>query len=152
MGDTTSIVSPPDWASCLQSERQALQSFVAVLEDEQRALLSGQTEMLIDLADSKTRLVEKLTRLAEQRQKFQPSPGTPPSGSDDNARQLLTVLHQIAARAKQINHTNGELIQIKLRHNQQALTVLHNAAQNAALYGPDGQPSLLVSGRTLGSV
>lgn len=58
----------------------------------------------------------------------------------------------LAKRAEQLNHTNGELIQMKLRNNQQSLTVLSNAVNKANLYGPDGQPSFSPgSGRTLGS-
>jgi flagella synthesis protein FlgN len=153
MGKPSSPATTTDWASCLRAEHDALQSFLEVLENEQRTLLSGQTETLIDLADQKTRLVEQLTRLAEQRRKLQPAPGVTPADQEDGAsRQLWTAIRQMAARAEQLNHTNGELIQIKLRHNQQALTVLHNAAQSATLYGPDGQASIPVAGRTLGSV
>jgi flagella synthesis protein FlgN len=62
------------------------------------------------------------------------------------ARQLATHVHRL-------NQTNGELIQIKLRYNQQALGVLYGAAQSAAgLYGADGQPNLPSGSRTLGSV
>lgn len=58
----------------------------------------------------------------------------------------------LAVRAQQLNHTNGELIQMKLRHNQQTLAVLSNAADKANLYGPDGQHSFSTgSGRSLGS-
>jgi flagellar biosynthesis/type III secretory pathway chaperone len=61
-------------------------------------------------------------------------------------------IRELAARAHHLNHTNGEVIQLKLRSNQQTLTALMGAAQNATgLYGRDGQPSLPVSGRTLGS-
>ncbi|MEI7844152.1 MAG: flagellar export chaperone FlgN [Gallionellaceae bacterium] len=59
---------------------------------------------------------------------------------------------RIGLRAHHLNHTNGEVIQLKLRSNQQALNALLGAAQNTtALYGRDGQPSLPISGRTLGS-
>jgi flagella synthesis protein FlgN len=54
---------------------------------------------------------------------------------------------------QRLNQTNGELIQIKLRYNQQALGVLYGAVQSAAgLYGADGQPNLPSGSRTLGSV
>ena len=153
MGGPSSLSTTADWASCLRAEHDALQSFLAVLENEQRTLLSGQTETLIDLADHKTRLVEQLTQLAEQRRKLQPAPGVAPAGKEDGgSRQLWTAIRQMASRAEQLNRTNGELIQIKLRHNQQALTVLHNAAQSATLYGPDGQTSIPTPGRKLGSI
>ena len=58
----------------------------------------------------------------------------------------------LAAHASQLNRFNGELIQVRLRYNQQALHALIGASQQAAgLYGPNGQPSLVGSGRALGS-
>ena len=140
---------PDDWETCLTAEHAALQSFVALLEEEQRTLLSDHPEALLDLADSKTRQVEHLTRLAEQRRKLRPT--TLPS-TGDRTLQLWADIRQMAGRAEQLNHTNGELIQIKLRHNQQALNVLHQASHSAGLYGPDGQQSLSLAARNLGRV
>jgi len=58
----------------------------------------------------------------------------------------------LAKHAQQINHTNGELIQMKMRNNQQSLAVLSNAVNKANLYGPDGQPRFSPgSGKSLGS-
>lgn len=63
--------------------------------------------------------------------------------------QDITALSQ---RAKQLNQINGELIQMKLRRNQQALTVLSNAVNKAGVYGRNGQPDFSPgSGRSLGS-
>ena len=62
-------------------------------------------------------------------------------------------IRELASHAQHMNRTNGELIQVKMRLNQQTLTMLHNAAQSVnGLYGPDGQPNLPVSGRILNSV
>lgn len=72
-----------------------------------------------------------------------------------NSPQGLAVWQEnlaLAERAQQLNHANGELIQMKLRRNQQLLTVLSNAVNKANLYGPDGQASFSPgSGRSLGS-
>ncbi|NDU91679.1 MAG: flagellar protein FlgN [Ferrovum sp.] len=142
----------PDWEAILSEEYQALQSFVTLLQTEQSTLLAGQTESLIALADNKTRMVETLTGLAGQRRKLQSaSPGTD-FEKNGRLRQIWHDIRQLAETAEQLNRTNGELIQVKLRHNQQALTVLHNAANCANLYGPDGQQNLSFSGRSLGSV
>ncbi len=62
-------------------------------------------------------------------------------------------IRQLATQAQNMNRTNGELIQVKMRYNQRTLTMLHNATHSAnGLYGPDGQPNLPVSGRILNSV
>ena len=140
---------PDNWEACLAAEHAALQSFVSLLEEEQRTLLSDHPEALLDLADSKNRQVEHLTRLAEQRRKLRPV--TLPS-TGDRTLQLWADIRQMAGRAEQLNRTNGELIQIKLRHNQQALNVLHQASHSASLYGPDGQQSLSLAARNLGRV
>ncbi len=127
--------------SRLHAERDALRAFVTLLETEQQALLDGQIEELLTLASSKTRAVHELNKLADTR-----------SVETEDRGQMWRDIQQLSAHAQQLNRTNGELIQSKLRHNQQALTVLHLAARSASgLYGPDGQTNLPTSGRTLGS-
>ncbi|MFH0933635.1 MAG: flagellar protein FlgN [Pseudomonadota bacterium] len=141
----------------LNDECAALRAFVVLLEDEQRTLLGTHPEELLPLAEAKTKLAEKVGALSTARRNFLP-PGTRDTVEwlKKNAPQGLPVwqeARQLAAKAHSINQTNGELIQIKLRYNQQALAALAGAAQNAAgLYGADGQTSLPSTPRTLGSV
>ncbi|CAG0123865.1 hypothetical protein RHDC2_00192 [Rhodocyclaceae bacterium] len=150
-----------DIASQLQAERDALHAFVTLLETEQQALIAGQAEQLLALADSKTRAVHALNNLASARKNTLLAHGANnDSGGVEawlqaHAPDSLPVWHDIqnlAAHTQQKNRSNGELIQARLKHNQQALTVLRNAVNSASgLYGPDGQPHLPTSGRTLGS-
>ena len=147
--------------SQLHSERTALQSFVTLLETEQQALVAGQAEQLMPLAESKTLAVHALNKLANARNSLLLASGATaePGGIETwlhtHASDSLPVWHDIqklATLSQQLNHSNGELIQTRLRSNQHALTVLHKAANNAgSLYGPDGQARLPTSGRTLGS-
>jgi flagellar biosynthesis/type III secretory pathway chaperone len=58
----------------------------------------------------------------------------------------------MAEKARALNQTNGKLIATRLASNQQALATLMAAANQAALYGPDGQARPLGGGRSLGSV
>jgi flagella synthesis protein FlgN len=150
-----------EFTASLHSERDTMRSFVSLLEAEQQALLDGQTDQLFSLADQKNQTVARLTQLGNARQQFQARYCNTGGSSLENwlqahaAQELPTwnEIRQLAARAQQLNHVNGEMIQIKLRHNQQALGVLHNAANNATtLYGRDGQPSLPGMGKKLGSV
>ncbi len=135
-----------EFTSRLHTERDALRAFVTLLETEQQALLNGQIEQLLTLAGDKTQAVHELNKLADAR-----NVGDRGQKTEDGG-QMWRDIQQLSAHARELNHTNGELIQSKLRHNQQALTVLHSAARSASgLYGPDGQPSLPTSGRTLGS-
>jgi flagella synthesis protein FlgN len=149
--------STTEFLSNLNDECTSLRAFVVLLEDEQRILLGQHTEELLPLAEAKIQLTNKIATLAEARQRYLPE------GSRDmvewlnrNAPQGLPTWHearQLAAHVQRLNQTNGELIQIKLRYNQQALGVLYGAAQSTAgLYGADGQPNLPSGSRTLGSV
>ena len=147
-------------ASHLHTERDALRAFVTLLETEQQALLDGQVEQLLTLADSKTQAAHELKKLGNilRNEMLAHGVGTESGGMETwlqtHAAGSLPVwrdIRQLSTHAQQQNHTNGELIKSKLRHNQQALTVLHIAARSASsLYGPDGQPNLPVSGHILG--
>lgn len=157
MTSTHTNVSTAEFLSNLNDECAALRAFVVLLGDEQRTLLGQHAEELLPLAEAKIQLADKVAALAEARRHHLPE------GTRDtvewlkrNAPQGLPVWHearQLAAQAQRLNQTNGELIQIKLRYNQQALGALYGATQNAAgLYGADGQTNLPSASRTLGSV
>jgi flagella synthesis protein FlgN len=146
-------------ASQLKVESDALRAFITLLEKEQQVLLSQDSEALLTLAEAKSQAALKLTEIANARrlqlnlqasnsdmtnwvQKFAPE-----------VRETWDEILELAAHAHHLNQTNGEVIQLKLRSNQKALTVLLGATQDAAgLYGRDGQPNLPISGRTLGNV
>lgn len=146
-----------EFLSNLNDECATLRAFVVLLEDEQRILLGQHIEELLPLAEAKIQLANKITALSAARQRHLPK-GNPdmPEWLKLNAPQVLPTwleARQLAAHVQRLNQTNGELIQIKLRYNQQALGVLFGAAQSAAgLYGADGQPNQPSASRTLGSV
>ena len=145
----------------LTAEHVALVNFVALLEREQSLLVENFTDQLLELSEKKSTAALDLNRLVQERramlqnviprldlEKIQAWLGVHcPNG--------LVVWQQtlaLAKRSHQLNQANGELIQMKLRHNQQSLAVLSNALNNANLYGPDGQPSFSPgSGRSLGN-
>lgn len=148
-----------DLASQLNDECEALRAFIVLLEKEQQALLQQDNDQLLALAEAKTQSANKLAAIAHARRTRM---GPPNANLDTSAwimqhapasRAAWDEVRELAARAHQLNQTNGEVIQLKLRSNQQALTALMGAAQNvASVYGRDGHPSLLTSGRVLGSV
>ncbi len=146
-----------EFLSNLNDECAALRAFVVLLEDEQRTLLGQHTEELLPMADAKIQLTNKIAALSTARQRYLPE-GTRNVAEwiKQNAPQGLTAwqdARQLAAQVLRVNQTNGELIQIKLRYNQHALSVLYGAAQSTAgLYGADGQPNLPSGSRMLGSV
>lgn len=147
--------------TALSTELSALQSFVVLLEREQEMLLGNQTDQLLGLAEQKSNDAIKLNQIAETRISLL-QPNIPQLNSQtiqfwltENQPESLFIwltIDNLTKHAQQLNQTNGELIQMKLRHNQQALTVLSNAVNKAGIYGKNGQPNFSPgSGRSLGS-
>ncbi|MGA7594640.1 MAG: flagellar protein FlgN [Gallionella sp.] len=146
--------------AALTAEQAGLAGFISLLEREQALLVENLSDQLLELAEKKTNFTLDLNRLAQQRlallQEFIPQLGMDSIQTWLNAHspECMAVWQSIldlAKRSRQLNRTNGELIQIKLRHNQQTLAALSNAASKANLYGPDGQPDFSPgSGRSLG--
>ena len=147
--------------AALAAERAALLSFLSLLEREQEMLVENLTDPLLELSEKKSTDALGLNQLAETRRSLLRknipvfSVEAIHAWLHAHSPEGLVVWQEILAlaeRARQLNHTNGELIQMKLRHNQQTLAVLSNAVNKANLYGPDGQPSFSPgSGRSLGS-
>lgn len=149
-----------EFLSQLNKERDAIREFVALLEKEQQALLQQENDLLLTLAEAKTQAALKLNELTNVRRQFLNSKmGNNAIDSSEWIKKFAPTclaawneVKKIAEAAHQMNKTNGEVIQLKLRSNQQALTALLGAAKSAAgLYGRDGQTSVAFSGRTLGS-
>lgn len=124
-------------------------------------LVENLTDQLLELSEQKSADALTLNKLAETRRNLLKK-NLPQLGVDaihawlkTHNPQGLAVWQEILAlteRAQKLNQANGELIQMKLRRNQQSLAVLSNAANKANLYGPDGQASFSPgSGRSLGS-
>lgn len=149
--------------AALVAEHAALLKFVALLEREQAMLVENLTDQLLELSEQKSNDALNLGRLAETRrallQKNIPEKNLQADAilawlktHSPEGLSIWQKLRASADRAQQLNLTNGELIQMKLRHNQQSLAVLVKAADKANLYGPNGQHSFSPgSGRSLGS-
>ena len=141
----------------LNNELVALRKFLALLTSEQQFLLNNDTESLLTLSEVKTQAANQLMEMANSRRKtlLISSTDTMEAWLSKHAPNSQTVwkdIQKLAAEAQQLNSTNGELINARMRNNQQALSVLHNAAKSAAgVYGPDGQANISSSGRHLGS-
>lgn len=147
--------------AALAAEHEALLKFVALLEREQGMLVENQNDLLLELSEQKSGDALELNKLAEARRALLKPHILQLSA--DGIRNWLAAhspeglalweeIVELAARAQVLNNANGEVIQMKLRNNQQALTVLSNAVNRANLYGPDGQASFSPgSGRSLGS-
>ena len=158
MTETASGQLSADLTFHLKNESSSLRAFISLLEKEQQALLTQDNELLLTLADEKNQATHKLIELSNLRRRsinLTAANTDTTAWIEKNAPGCLNAwkeLRELAKQAHQLNQTNGEVIQLKLRSNQKALTVLLGANENAAgLYGRDGQPNLPVAGRTLGN-
>lgn len=149
------------FAALIKAELGGFQEFLQLLQQEQGALIKGDADQLLQLAARKSELVETLAGFSAQRISCISAAGCENSASGIAAyldtikaqtatRELWSKLLDLAREADRINRSNGILIDTRLRHNQQTLSVLHSAANPAvSLYGPDGQISGAASGRQL---
>lgn len=156
--------APPIPLQNLIAEEVArLRDFLVLLEKEQQALAAGDVDRLLPLADDKNRLFGRLAQLGEARGQALAAAGFPADRQGmegwlarqpnaNGAGRTWQELLSLAEKARALNEINGKLIASRLADNQQALSALMAAANQAALYGPDGQARPIGSGRSLGSV
>lgn len=145
----------------LDREFRALQSFVTLLRNEQTLLEQGSTDSLAALAEQKLQAATELSDFSASRDSKLIHSGLQPGRSGMEAwtataagagyRQQWRHLLELTAEARTLNETNGKLISIRLQNNQQALSILMAAADQAVTYGPDGQQRTGGGGRSLGS-
>lgn len=141
----------------LNHELIALREFVALLSSEQKSLLDNDSDNLLALSEVKTDAANRLMEMSKSRRlkllgNSLDSMESWLAKHAPNSRALWNDIRKLADQAQQLNTTNGELINSKMRNNQQALNVLYNSSKSAAgIYGPDGQANINSSGRHLGS-
>jgi flagella synthesis protein FlgN len=133
----------------LQQEQAALDQFIELLQQEQAALVAADVDKLQALSELKQQLSEHLNALAQQRVAQQERAGFSADAAGTRAwlaAQGTSVvdawnkLLATAQSARDLNLTNGQLIQTHMQHNHQALAALMGAANRLDVYGADGQP------------
>ena len=151
----------------LEEELLLLKSFIDILQREQQALTGGDIQLMLSLGDEKSRLATQLGLSSERRSSQLATAGfssdrsgmeswlnqatTQSSSPLPSVRTWWSELLTLAAQARDLNETNGRLIDMHLQHNQQALNTLLSATNQAMLYGPDGQAHARQGGRLFGS-
>jgi flagella synthesis protein FlgN len=140
-------------ASVLQTiaeEATAVRRFVDLLKLEQTSLSNGSTDDLLDFAEQKSKLATQLNNLAAQRSALLVAQGFSADragvdawcanhSSGKEAGASWSVLLSLAAEARELNRLNGELIQMRMQYNANALEALRGGKNALDLYGPDGQ-------------
>lgn len=138
----------------VSKEADLVRLFVDLLEQEQEVLTNGGTDDLPAIAERKEKLAAELNDLSRQRNALLVSLGFPPdragmeSWTVANPGQKETIAGwnqtlSLAARAKNLNLRNGQLIELRMKYNAQALEILMRKENNLDLYGPDGRSSTL---------
>jgi flagella synthesis protein FlgN len=152
----------PTPSQLLNSEFAALRDFVKILQQEQQALVAGEIDRLMPFVTEKTRLAASLGEFADQRSRLLDAASLPANKqgmekwlaqlpATDPSRKIWAALVKLSAEAQALNESNGKVIAMLLQHNQQSLNVLLAAANQASLYGPDGQTKPKGGGRLFGA-
>lgn len=128
-------------------ECRLLGEFVALLGDEEQALVAGDTETLAKLTPRKTELVSRLNQIAELRNLSMRANGLPADTvgleswrrRDGAAAGAAGQLMALAEQARERNRVNGQLIALHLQKTQEALAALTGGDARRQTYGRDGQ-------------
>lgn len=133
--------------ACLESEQRTVVEFIALLEDEGKALIErAAPQRLGELTESKTQLADRLAAQGEARDAALQALGLAGGHAGTQAAMLQypeladawQSLLDASAQARQLNERNGVLISTHLRFNRDALNALR-AAAGATLYGANGR-------------
>jgi flagella synthesis protein FlgN len=143
-------------AEGLKQESDSTRQLIQLLKREQAELIKADIEGLIILAEEKAKVVAILTELTQRRYNVLASVGFQPmeSGMQDwlnnhashsPISQAWNELLSLAKTAKDLNRTNGLLINRQLANNKAALNILQGNVATSNFYGPNGQSSALNS-------
>ena len=152
--------SSPNPAAQLAQEIAAADHLVGLLKKEQEHLIKADIEGLTVLTEEKTKAVSAMSELAMARHRSLAANGL--NATEEGMQQWIkgmapaapasrawSQLLELMRGAKELNRTNGILINTHLSRNQAALGVFQQNTQGNALYGPDGQASAKSTGRGL---
>jgi|SRR5690606_1045483 len=147
----------------LAREQDVTTALLALLRQEQASLIEADINGVTDLLNEKSLLVAQATDLAIARHQALALAGFEANETgmqawiaeqpaQSAAVQTWQSLIELAREAKEINRTNGLLINQQLSRNEAALNVLRGGESSANTYGPNGQTStrLASSGRVIG--
>lgn len=129
----------------LRAETAAIADFIAVLGEEEQAMVNGNFADLPAITARKARLQERMTELDGQREAMQQAMGFPAgrAGADaaagsqgDETHAAWGHLLTLAAQAQAGNRHNASIVFTHLDFTQNALRFLRASGQ--LFYGPDG--------------
>jgi flagella synthesis protein FlgN len=160
----TAGTKPAAFAAVLQAEHDALGAFISLLQAEQEILIQGNADRLAAIAPEKSAQIDLLARLGQKRDHYLSDQNLPLSAAGVETwfsrypaktgalRKTWAESLRRAEMARQINISNGMLIETRMQQNRQKLTVLQSAVSSEHTYRPDGQLGPFRSGRQISRV
>ncbi len=140
-----------------------LRRFCALLAEERKVLTGAEADRLADIASEKSSLASQLSQVETRRDALLVKSGFSRgrSGTEawlasqpdaDAERHQWNEVLKLALQARNENETNGHLINLLLKQNQEALSLLLSGGSDS-IYGTDGQQRSLADGkRSFGTV
>lgn len=148
-----------DLTNCLSDEKIAILKLISLMKEEQDSLINADIINLQTLTIQKVEIVREMSELGRIRHKILISTGYEPQkismeewlngAVDSETSAIWTEILSLAKSAKELNNTNGLLINRHITRNQNTLNVLQGVLPGAGFYGPDGQSKLQAATRSL---
>jgi flagella synthesis protein FlgN len=147
-------------ATTLHDEHATAQRLVELLEREQAHLINADIEALAVVTEEKTQAVGHMAALTTARYKALAAIGfageeagmqqwLDSASAPSSARDAWSALLKLVQAAKELNRTNGLLINKHMSRNEAALHALRGNPQPNSFYGPNGQATAKSGSRGL---
>lgn len=144
--------------NCLNDERNAILELIMLLKNEQDFLINADISNLEKITAKKTDIIRAISELSNIRNNTFISAGYEAhtismhewlnNTKNSAASTIWDEILSLAKSAKELNHTNGLLINRHHTRNQNTLNTLQGVLPGTGFYGPDGQPKLLAATRS----
>ena len=148
-----------DISDCFNNEKNAIFELINIIKEEQNYLIDADIGNLQKLTIKKSEIIRKISGLSNIRLNTLVSIGYEAQNIglqewldntvDSGVHAIWTEILLLAKAAKELNNTNGLLINKHLTLNKNTLNVLQGALPGEGIYGPDGQSKLHASTRSL---
>jgi flagellar biosynthesis protein FlgN len=146
-------------AEHLKDEHAAMARLLEIIKQEEMHLIEANIDNLSRTTEEKTKTIGKIAELTKLRHNALESAGYAPNDEsmqtwlenapNSDAHLAWTKVLEIAQAAKELNRTNGLLINQHLTRNRNALNVLQGAGDGGNFYGPTGHSTTKHSPRRL---
>jgi flagella synthesis protein FlgN len=143
----------PGFLKILNHEADLVERFVRLLEREKDFLTEGRADALAAIVGEKESLAVSLNERTRQRGRFLLDDGLSPdregmaswAARHPQQKEAIAAWERtlsLVAQAKELNRTNGQLIQLHMQYTGEALEILRRKEDRLDLYGPDGRAAI----------